>query len=184
MKFLLPLILLLLTATTNIYAGKNDNETKNVVVKDETTGDYSYKDVVKVENVTKEEMYAKAKKFILANFKNGDNNNQFDEANLSIINTSTVLLDGAAGFNWTINNAQVNFKINLEFKDERYRFVINNIIVYVEERGARETLTYGKISPKNKPGKHIITQVNEKLLGVTNQLEKAIKSEKTKDSNW
>ncbi len=186
MNKVLLVVLSLMMASPVVQAKDKDEEYKVVVVKNAATGDYVFENVVNVEGVTKEEMFTRAKKWIIANFKTSDNNIQFDEANMSITNTATVVLKAASGFNWAITSGLVNFKLNLQFKDGRYKFVFDNIAVQCAySDGIVETINYDQAQRNNKPAKHIRKEVNEKLLAIEMQLENTIKTggDKAKD-NW
>lgn len=185
MKKVLLVVLSLFMATPVIHAKDKEEEYKVVVVKDEPTGSYAYGQVVNVDNVSKEEMFTRAKKWIIANFKTGDNNIQFDEAGMNIANTATVVLKAASGFNWAITSGLVNFKLNLQFKEGRYKFVFDNIAVQcVYADGVVETVNYDHVQKNNKPAKHIRKEVNEKLLSISMQLEEAIKTGGKGKDDW
>jgi hypothetical protein len=181
--FILTISLLLLNAYS--YADKKDADTKVVVIKKEGTEEYTYEDVVKIESVTKAEMFSRAKKYIIANFKTNDNNIQFDESNFSIVNTSTVILEPKTGLTWQITSGFINFKLSLDFKDGRYKFIFSNIVILATYIGGEtETSDYSKIQRNNKPSKFMRDQVNEKLFSISSQLEKAIKGEDKKANDW
>lgn len=177
MKKVLLVVMSLLFVAPSVQAKDKDEEYKVVVVKNEASGSYAYEQVVNVEGVTKEEMFNRAKKWIIANFKTSDNNIQFDEANLTIANTATVVMNAASGFNWAITSGLVNFKLNLQFKEGRYKFIFDNIAVQaVYSDGIVETVNYEQAQKNNKPAKHIRKETNEKLLAISTQLEQAIKT--------
>jgi hypothetical protein len=184
MKKVLLLALTLMMVTPAIQAKDKEEDYKTVVAKTED-GNYQYEQVVTVEGVNKEEMFKRAKSWIIANLKTEDNNIRFDEADMSISNTATVIMKAASGFNWAITHGLVNFKLNLMFKDGRYKFAFDNIAVQAAYAdGIVETLNYEQVQRNNKPAKHICKEVNEKLLQIATQLEKAIKTGSTAKDNW
>lgn len=184
MKKILVAVLCLSIATPTLLAKEKDEEYKVVVIKSESSG-YVYENVVNVEGVSKEEMFKRAKTWIIANLKTEDNNINFDEAGMSITNTATLVLKAASGFNWAITHGVVNFKLNIMFKEGRYKFIFDNIVVQAAYAdGIVETLNYDQLQRNNKPAKHIRKEVNEKLLAVSSQLEAAIKSGGKANDNW
>jgi len=183
MKKILLVILSLLTVSPILNA--KDEDYKVVVVKNETSGNYSYEEVVTVEGVAKEEMFRRAKSWIIANLKTDDNNIQFDENNLNITNTATIVLKAAHGFNWALTHALVNFKLNIQFKDGRYKFVFDNIVVQAAYAdGIVETLNYDQVQRNNKPAKHLRQEVNEKLLAIATQLGDVVKNGAAAKDDW
>lgn len=180
------LAIALLAAAPAVQAKGDDPEYKVVVVKNETTGAMAYEAVTNVEGVSKEEMFKRAKQWIIANLKTNDNNISFDASNLSINNTATLVLKPAGGFNWAITSGLINFKLQVQFKDRRYRILMDNIVVQTAYAdGIVETMAYDQIQRNNKPAKHIKQEVNEKLLAVAQQLEAAIKNGNIKSNdNW
>lgn len=185
MKKIVWLILMPLMVTTSVVQAKDKEEEYKVVVAQGENGSYQYEQVVPVESVSKEEMFKRAKSWIIANMKTDDNNIQFDEAGMNITNTATLVMKPASGFNWAITHGLVNFKLHLMFKDGRYKFVFDNIAVQAAYAdGIVETMGYDQVQRNNKPAKHIRKEVNEKLLGVATQLEQAIKTGGKAKDNW
>lgn len=183
MKKILLVVLSLLSVSPALQA--KDDDYKVVVTKNETSGNYAYEEVINVEGIAKEEMFKRAKSWVIANLKTDDNNIRFDETNMNIINTATIVLKAAHGFNWALTHALVNFKLNIQFKDGRYKFVFDNIVVQAAYAdGVVETLNYDQVQRNNKPAKHLRQEVNEKLLAIATQLEYAIKNGSAVKDNW
>lgn len=179
------LVVLSLLLAAPVLQAKDKEEDYKVVVVQGENGNYQYEQVVNVEGVSKEEMFKRAKSWIIANMKTEDNNIRFDETDLSITNTATVVMKAASGFNWAITHGLVNFKLNLMFKEGRYKIIIDNIAVHAAYAdGIVETLGYDQLQRNNKPAKHIRKEVNEKLLSVATQLENAIKNGNKAKDNW
>ncbi len=182
-KLVLILSLLTIQPTISTFA-KEKNDATEVVVKN-AAGSYTYEGVVTVENVSKEEMYKRAKQWVLSNLKTEDNNIGFNEENQTIINTASIVLKGGGGFNWAITHAVANFKIKLEFRDGRYKFVFDNIVVQAAYTdGIVETMAYETITRNNKPAKHIKNEVNEKLAALAQSLEATVKGGNSSNDNW
>src|SRR5262249_21175282 len=131
MKKVLYVALSLLAATPVLQA-KEKEEIKTVLVKDDASGEYYYEGVVPVEGVSKEEMFKRAKQWILSNLKSADNNIQFDDKEWVINNEASTLINSAQGFGWVISRGYTNFKLNIQFKDGRYKLRIDNVIIYLE----------------------------------------------------
>lgn len=185
MKKCLFLVMFLLISIPVLQAKDKEEDYKVVVDKNEN-GIYLYEGIVTVEGIDKAEMFKRAKNWIVSNLKTEDNNISFDETNMHIANTANIVLKPGSGFNWNISHMVVNFKLNLMFKDGRYKFVFDNIVVQAASANiGLETLSYEQITRNNKPSKHARKEVNEKLLAISTQLEQAIKTgvEKGKD-DW
>lgn len=186
MKKALLIVLSFLMAIPLIHARDKDEDYRVVVKND--NGIFSFDSVVNVDGVQKEEMFSRAKQWVISNLKTADNNVLFDADKLSIATSSTIVLKAMRGFNWAVTSGFVNFKLNIQFKDNRYRFVFDNIIVQASYAdGITETLNYEQLTRNNKVSKAIRQDVNEKLLALSNQLEQAIKTgnnSSSKDDNW
>lgn len=182
----LALIVSLLTIMPGTASfGKEDKNVVEVVVKN-ASGSYSYENVVNVGNVSKEEMFKRAKQWVLSNLKTDDNNIGFNEEQQTINSTATLVMTPGGGFSWTITHGLINFKLKLEFRDGRYKFVFDNIVVQAVFGGGGGvvTLPYEKLNKKQKPAKYMIDQVNEKLGALAMSLEAAVKGNKSENDNW
>jgi hypothetical protein len=188
MKKVLLIAMILFFATPNMQAKDNDDSVKIVLVKEDNSDNYYYEGVVPVEGVTKEEMYKRAKDWVLANFKTGDNNSVFDEKELSIFNSPTIVL----GKTKTTSGDYLNFKIKLLFKDGRYKFRFDNLIV---QSNANVIGSLPPPSPYNGKGRTfmmfndkynraIVEQANKALFRLTNGLDTLIKSKESTKDNW
>ncbi|WP_129019502.1 DUF4468 domain-containing protein [Edaphocola flava] len=178
------LAIALLTAAPAVQAKETEPDYKVVVVKNES-GAFTYESVVNIEGVTKEEMFNRAKQWIIANLKTNDNNIAFDANSLTINNSATLVLKPAGGFNWAITSGFINFKLNVQFKDGRYKFVFDNIVVQTAYMGIVATAAYGDLKTNRKPVQYVRQEVNTNLLAIAQQLEAAIKNGSSKTSdNW
>lgn len=184
MKKLALIVSLLAIMPGTVTFAKEEKAPVEVVAKN-ANGSYSYENVVNVENVAKEEMFKRAQQWVLSNLKTGDNNIGFNEGNQTINNTATIVLAAGRGLNWAITHAVVNFKIQLEFREGRYKFIFNNIVVQAAYAdGIVETMAYETITRNNKPARHIKKEVNEKLSVLASSLAAAVKGGKTANDNW
>lgn len=164
-----------------------DEEVKIVLVKEDNSTNYYYEGVVPVEGVSKEEMYKRAKEWVLSTFKTEDNNAQFDEPNLSIFNTPTIILEKFK----TYPGDYMNFKLKLLFKDGKYKFRFDNVIIKSNLFTTDPPRPYNgdgtKMFPYLASGKYnqgIIEKANRAFLSLSTELESAIKGTKTKKDDW
>src|SRR5262245_11861074 len=92
MKKVLFVALSLMMVSPMVQAKDKEEDVKSVLVKEENSDNYYYEGVVPVEGVTKEEMFKRAKEWVLSNFKTEDANTQFDDKELNIFSSTTVIL--------------------------------------------------------------------------------------------
>lgn len=165
------LIAALLSVTLSVlYAKEDKEEVKYVLVSDDNATNYYYEGVVPVESVTKEEMFKRAKNWALSTFRTGDNNIQFDEKELTIYNSSVVLLNNPT--------EAMSFKVAIYFKDGKYKFRFDNIIVINQTTVGAYPVPYGF---KKGPSRKQIKKCNEILFSMSADLEKAIKGNSKDD---
>ena len=183
MKKVLLIAITLLFTTPIVKAQDKDEKVKMVLVKEENSDNYYYEGVVPVEGVTKEEMFKRAKAWVLSNFKTGDNNSQFDETNFEIYNSPTIIVKKGDNY--------VNFKIKLQFKDGKYKFRFDNLIVqpHWAITPPQEPVPYNGVKLYGRYGKKFnrffIENINTAFVGMASSLETSIKGISTKkDDNW
>ena len=183
MKKILMIALAILPFIYTVNAKSKDEkeEFKEILVADEATGEYYYEAVMPVENVDKEEMFKRAKTWVLSNLKTSDNNINADEKDLTIINTASVVLDQMKGFGWAITSGNIDFKLNIAFKDGKYKVRFDNVVinaVYLTGNGSSlQTISYTQYAQKNKnkAARKFKEMVNGKMEAVATGIEKAIK---------
>ena len=182
MKKVLLVALSLLMITPAIQAKDKEEEVKIVLIKEENSDNYYYEGGVPVEGVSKEEMFKRAKEWVLSNFKTGDNNIEFDEQNLSIFNSPTIILEKFK------NNAgdYLNFKIKLLFKEGKYKFRFDNLIVKsnVFFNDPPKPYNGGKMWPGGRYNQSIIDNTNKTLAALATELENKIKGTAGKKDEW
>lgn len=84
--------------------------------------------VVEVENATKEQLYDRAKLWVASNLKSSDTQAFYDEeTHEQIVTNGNLLLDNKA---MQINRS-VNFKLSLFFKEGRFKYTIDQIVMGV-----------------------------------------------------
>jgi len=114
-------LLLLLLASISIQAQLPTNE----------KGEVEYSEVVPLEGLTTEQMYNKAKLWIVSTLKSGDNMVELSgESSDQIVSTGNLVIDdvwligGKAGYD--AKNIRLNFKFSIFIKEDRYKYVVTN----------------------------------------------------------
>lgn len=176
MKKVLLVALSLLMITPAMQAKDKEEEVKIVIVKEDNSDNYYYEGIVPVEGVTKEEMFKRAKQWVLSNFKTGDNNAQFDEQDLSIFNSPTIVLKSEQAF--------LNFKISILFKEGKYKFRFDNLVITAQINGRNYTNPYGPKRFGKGFFKNVMIESNQVLSALTLDLDNVIKGIKTKKDDW
>ena len=185
-KHLLFLALTICSLTT--FAQK-DGEA-DFFKKDESTGDYYYEEVVQADGLKKEVMFERAKNWIIANFKTGDNNIKFDDKDFAIDNSAAVKIDQKSFFTSAIQEGAYNFKFHVWFKDDRYKIRVDNIMYYVLIKYGTDltpnSFSYGDLK-NNKMGKYLKEQASEKTNSVIAVFKNAVLTEQAspaKKDDW
>ncbi len=180
---------------------KKEVEIIEVLIDKEGNGNYKCDSIFQVSNITKEEMYSRARKWVIANLKTNDNNVEFNEVELSITTTPTILIPSYnVSFSGEITRGLANFKLNLQFKDNRYRITVDNVSMHLEYgrpiRAPRVSsyndfmATDGK-KAKEGGGKpryaldiYTIKEINKQIEALNLALYEAITNEKGKNDDW
>jgi len=180
MKKVLLIAGALFFVTPNMQAKDKEEDAKIVLVKNDSDGDYAYEEVVAVDGVSKEEMFKRAKQWIVANLKTVDNNIQFDDKDFVINNEASTIITASQGWGWVISRGSTSFKVHLAFKDGRYKFRIDNVTIYLEHgvaappnSGAYSLLMKDK---DNKAKKHVVNDVNSQIGAVIDGVKNAIQT--------
>jgi tRNA(Ser,Leu) C12 N-acetylase TAN1 len=185
MKKILLVAAMLFIAVPNMQAKGNDEEVKIVLIKEESSDNYYYEGVIPVEGVSKEEMFKRAKDWVLSTLKTNDNNIKFDEKEFSIITSSTFVVKETSRGATTLSSAQVNFKLIIQFKEGKYKFHIDNVIVSPSFPTTNPSWNY---SPKmywlKKYNEYLIKEINKSFLNLSSVLEATIKGTGLKKDDW
>lgn len=162
-------------------------EPSNAIVKETNSNSYYYEEIINVENVTKEEMFERAKQWVLSNFKTGDVNSQFDDKNLNIYTSSTIFYEK---YKSTWNADLLNFKLNISFKDGKYKvriedFIIKSNFYYADPPTPYDesTMFVKKVGGK-KYKAWLIEQTNKMASSISTGLQNAVKGNNKKDNDW
>jgi len=136
MKIVLYITLLSFCSFTALSQSKDKKKNKELVevlVDKELDGNYKFDSVFHVNNISKQEMYSRARKWVIANIKTNDNNIEFNDSEFYISTTPTIVIPPInIPFVGEIPRGWANFKFILEFKDNKYRLTMHNITIYVE----------------------------------------------------
>jgi len=95
-------------------------------------GEIIFENVVQQDGLTKEEIYKKAKLWIVTTLKSGDNMVELGgDESTNITGTGNVILSdqnysGARGYSYEMQNISLNFKFSIFCKDSRYKYRIEN----------------------------------------------------------
>jgi hypothetical protein len=175
MKKILLLVLALTASVPFVHAQQALYKTG--VEKNKTTDNYTFEQVVPVKGITKEEMYARAKKWMSTDLFSGGSNARYDDAKLTIGRTAKAELEPASGYKGAIADGRVNYNLKLEFKKGSYHFVFDNLIIEVNYgKGIGEMMVYENAQKDTESARHIRKEVNEKLSAIAAGLEAAIKN--------
>ncbi len=90
-----------------------------------SAGNLKLEEVVRIQSLSQEELFQKAKSWILETLKPSDNLVYIDAGNQRMVATMNRLLDD--------RNTSVSYKITLAFKDGRYKYTIDRLFyTYVQ----------------------------------------------------
>jgi hypothetical protein len=183
MKKILLVAMTLFFAIPNMDA-KGKEEVKLVLVKEENSNSYYYEGVVPIDGITKEEMFKRAKEWVLSTFKTEDNNAQFDEPNMVMFTSSTLALKVYKAAKTDF----VNFKLKVLFKDGKYKFRVDNVMVKTNMFFGYPPAPYNDTKMFVGAGagynRKLIEEINSALAGMVVGLENAVKNVDAKKEDW
>ncbi len=183
-KFIFPILLFFISIVK-----VNAQEEQTLTFKpDEVSGDNYYEEVVTAPNLKQDEIFKRAKAWILANMKTGDNNITFDEKDFSIVNSAAMKVDQKNFFTYAILDGVMDFKFHVWIKEGKYKLRVDNITYHLllgqgAERSSK-TESYNGLKD-NKYSRHLKGQAEEKLYSLVNVFKKAIETEAKQDKkDW
>jgi hypothetical protein len=184
----LLLILACMSLFSSLYAGDNDKSFTPIFVQDKSTGEYYYEEVVTATGAGKEELYNRAKKWIVANMKTADNNIIFDDNGHTIVNATGIVLDKKNFFTVIIQEGVMSFKFHVWCKDGRLKLRVDNIIynVVLNHRSntfSPHTWTYGDLN-NNRVGNNLKEQGNEKAAALIAMFKESVINNSDVKDNW
>ncbi len=172
MKRALMLFSLITLFAVNVFA-QDDVE---ILKKDDASGIYYYEEVVQAQGLKQDELFKRAKAWVLAKLKTEDNNIKFDEKDFSMVNTGAIKVDRKSFFTIAIQDGAFDFKLHIWCKDDRYKMRIDNIMFYLlmnmgpEVGLTRKTDAYEDLKD-NKQGVYLKKQANTKLAALVATLK-------------
>jgi len=157
---------------------------------DDETGKVVFTDVVELDGMTKDEIYQKAKYWVITTLKSGDNMVELDGTNSDqIIGTGNISLpDESISF---CSNVVLNFKFIVKCKDNRLKYNIENFnLSCILSNNSLHSTGIENITPpkqfynKNKP--KFITEVKMSVNISIGQLVNNFKASMTKkdEDDW
>jgi hypothetical protein len=176
-------ILLSMFAVMSVFANAQDKDA-TFFKQDATSGDYYYEEVVEISGVKKEEIYDRAKKWVVANFKTADNNISFNDQEMSIVNSAAVKIDKKMFTGVLIQDGAYDFKFHVWVKDGKYKVRVDNIMYYLliersggfAEKGLKnETYAYGDLKD-NKWSNYVKKQSADKTASVLAVMKDAVQN--------
>lgn len=183
-RSLLALVTVFISAAT-LYA---QDEQSLTFKKDEVSGDSYYEEVVTAPNLKADELFKRAKTWILANMKTDDNNITFDEKEMTIVNAAAMKVDQKNFFTYAILDGIMDFKYHVWCKDGKYKLRVDNIGYHLLLGSGNDKTTktesYNELKD-NKYSRHLKSQAEEKLWGLVTVFKKAMESEAKQDKkDW
>ena len=139
-----------------------------------TSNGFTYEKIIDLPSVTKDQAYARVKKWIVANLKTTDNNISFDDVEKNNIGTSTTM---ALDIKYLTES--VSFKISISFKENKMR--VNASQFMLHHPGLSPTPFNSKLDfiPKKKVSE-LYTKFDENFTAMISAITEAA----IKDDNW
>src|SRR5689334_7691945 len=105
------LLILSFMLTISVWAQDKDDKNEAIFVMDDAG--YYYEEVVPAAGLKKEVLFDRAKKWIIANLKTGDNNINADEKEFTIVNSSATKIDRKMFFGLDIKEGYFDYKFHV-----------------------------------------------------------------------
>lgn len=177
-KYLLS-VLLLAIISMPAFAEK-DEKPRLTFKTEEVGGDAYYEEVVQAGDLSQEVLYKRAKDWVIANFKTGDNNINFDDKEFTITNSAAMKVEPKSFFTHAIFDGLMDFKFHVWVKDGKYKFRIDNISYLLLEGNENSKQTqrgsYSELKD-NKYSRYLKGIAEEKLYGLAYVFKDAMKNE-------
>lgn len=158
-----------------------------VLTEDKNSGEGYYEEVVQIPNVSQQDLYQRAKEWIIANFKTADNNIGFDEKEFSIVNSGAFKVDQKKTMGWAVYDGTTDFKFHVWLKDGKYKFRIDNVsfhILYASWPDGMKTKTenYSDLGD-SKMGKYLKEQANDNFGALVKAFKGGMAKQQTQKKN-
>ncbi|MCF8370557.1 MAG: DUF4468 domain-containing protein [Bacteroidales bacterium] len=166
---------------------------------DPETQKIKYSEVVEFDGMTKEQLYQKAKLWIVSTLKSGDNMVELDGTSSDqVVGTGNLLLDSVQNYmvNWYYTKGQLNFKFIVFCKEGRLKYSVENILLSYQisqtslKQVALEDLKIKPLSEKEKKKNEKKKSFEEKNIPYLDSQIKALIADflrsmkKSDEDNW
>ena len=159
---------------------------------------YTFEKVDSAGNLTKQQIYAKARTWMISNLKTSDSNVELSDTSFSTListgNMSTEVINIAF---CAVTNGTLNFKMKVQIREGRYKVVIDNMsfsdtrVCYSMSAGVPPTQRYEEFPlekskdafPKKKH-EGFIKEIDTKLLKLCTDLNQTIVGTKPSKDDW
>ncbi len=183
MKKIVLIFTLLICSKSLLFSQDNPGL---VFEKDASSGDNFYEEVVTMNGVGQEELYKRAKNWVMANMKTEDNNISFEDKEFKIVNSAGMKVDPKSFITYAINDGIMDFKFHVWVKEGKYKLRVDNITYHLlinngDSKSTRSE-SYNDVKD-NKFGRYLRSQADEKLYSLVYVFKKAMKNEATKEKN-
>jgi hypothetical protein len=132
---------------------------------------YSYEKVFEVQGKNKEEIFKALKSWVIKNVKSQSNTN-FDEAEKANITTNPA-------FSCSYGSI-VDFKLNFEIKDGKYRLTANSFIWHRNDGNDKKLGDFSGLGMFKGAQKKVLEDANESFAAILTSIEASVK----KSSDW
>ena len=175
MKKIISTIILTLAFLSPLFAQDDASLTFKL---DESSGDYYYEEVVSAADIKQDELFKRAKTWVVANMQTADNNISADEKEFTIVNGGAIKLDDK----WQ-HQFIMSFKFHVWLKDGKYKLRIDNInfLIHPIDGSANLIKSYADLD-KYYMRKILREQANEKFTIFLGNFKKGMSS--TNKNDW
>jgi len=161
------------------------------IVMDSVTNKYFMQEVIICDTgLTKEQLYARCKDWVVRNLKSSDNNIQLDDKEFKQITATGVINTSDMPIMFcSISNCMIDFKLTTNIKDGKVRYTIENIVHYgtnnCTDPAERKITPLEKWNMKIKLSKNVFADIEEKLRALVKDFKIALSNEQQiKKDDW
>ncbi|MEI7661477.1 MAG: DUF4468 domain-containing protein [Bacteroidota bacterium] len=144
-----PVLVIFLFAGISVSSQNIKNKKPPLTLYTAESGSYIYDTVINVKDVSKQDLYKRAKNWVISTVRTSDNTVVFDDSGFNEIRTDVTI-----GISLYIGVAQVNFKLSIYLKDNKCRLLCESFMLhYVGSRiydSPLETAKFIDIKKVNK----------------------------------
>jgi hypothetical protein len=158
---------------------------------------YVFEKIDSVKSLTKQQIYDKARIWVLSNLKSSDSNVELNDTSKStLISTGNLSIDQMTIFTCAITNGNLNFKMTILIKEGKYKVIVDKMIfsdtrvcysstsgTLISNQRFEESPLEKSILPKKKT-ELLIKETETKLLKLCTDLNQTINGIDSKKSDW